>query len=50
MNEKEKNEIIIKLLFVADVIILLFVIIMLFRIVESNNEMTVWMLEHGRIK
>ena len=50
MNKKEKDEIIIKLLFVADVIILLFVIIMLFRIVESNNEMTVWMLEHGRIK
>ena len=50
MNEKEKNEIIIKLLFVANVIIFLFIIIMLFKIVESNNEMTVWMLEHGRIK
>ena len=50
MNEKEKNEIIIKLLFVANVIIFLFIIIMLFKIVESNNEMTVWMLEHGRMK
>ena len=50
MNEEEKNEIVIKLLFLANVIMLLFIIIMLFKIVESNNEMTVWMLEHGRIK
>lgn len=50
MNEEEKNEIVIKLLFVANVIMLLFIIIMLFKIVESNNEMTVWMLEHGRMK
>ena len=50
MSEKEKREIITKILFLIDVIMLLFIIIMLFRIVESNNEMTVWMLEHGRIK
>ena len=43
MSEKEKWEIKIKLLFIVN-------IIMLFRIVESNNEMTVWMLEHGRLK
>ena len=50
MTEKEKREIIAKILFLIDVIMLLFIIIMLFRIVESNNEMTIWMLEHGRIK
>lgn len=50
MNEEEKNEIVIKLLFLANVIMLLFIIIMLFKIVESNNEMTVWMLEHRGIK
>ena len=42
MSEKEKWEIKIKLLFIVDIIMLLFIIIMLFRIVESNNEMTVW--------
>ena len=50
MSEKEKWEIKIKLLFIVDIMMLLFIIIMLFRIVESNNEMTVWMLEHGRLK
>ena len=50
MNKKEKWEIKIKLLFIVDIIMLLFIIIMLFRIVESNNEMTVWMLEHVRLK
>lgn len=50
MSEKEKREIITKILFLIDVIMLLFIIIMLFRIVESNNEMTIWMLEHRRIK
>ena len=50
MSEKEKREIITKILFLIDIIMLLFIIIMLFRIVESNNEMTIWMLEHGRIK
>ena len=50
MSEKEKREIITKILFLIDVIMLLFIIIMLFRIIESNNAMTVWMLEHGRIK
>lgn len=50
MSEKEKWEIKIKLLFLIDIIMLLFVIMMLFRIVESNNEIVVWMLEHGRLK
>lgn len=50
MNEKEKWEIKIKLLFLIDIIMLLFVIVMLFRIIGSNNEMNVWMLEHGRLK
>ena len=50
MNEKEKWETEIKLLFLIAIIIGLLVLYMGFRLVESNNEMTVWMLEHGRIK
>ena len=50
MSKREKDEIIIKILFLIDVIILVLVLFMAFKLVESNNETTVWLLEHGRIK
>ena len=50
MSEDEKEKAKIKLLFLVDVILLIGVIVMLFKLVETNNEMTVWLLEHGRIK
>ena len=50
MNEREKWEIKIRLLFLLVVVVGVVVLYMGFRLIEANNEMTVWMLEHGRIK
>lgn len=50
MNDDEKLEIKIKILFLLNIIMFLVLIVMLFKIVETNNEMTVWLLEHGRLK
>ena len=50
MDKNEKEEIKLKLLFILCVLMFLFVMVMAFRVVKANNEMTVWMLEHGRLK
>ena len=50
MSERDKWEIKIKLLFLLAIIVGLVVLYMGFRVIESTNEMTVWMLEHGRLK
>lgn len=50
MNDDEKLEIKIKILFLLNIIMFLVLMVMLFKIVETNNEMTVWLLEHGRLK
>ena len=50
MTDREKEEIKLRLLFVIDIFLLLGIVMILFRIVESNNQMTIWLLEHGRLK
>ena len=50
MNEKEKWEVAVKLLFFIDLVLFVLILALVFSLIESNNEMTIWMLEHGRIK
>lgn len=50
MDEFEKEELKIKLLFLIDIIMLAVVLWLGFKIITLNNMTTVWMLEHGGIK
>ena len=50
MNDDDKLEMKVKLLFIVDLILLVLILFMAFKLIESNNETTAWLLEHGRIK
>ena len=50
MDEFEKEELKIKLLFLIDIIMLAVVLWLGFKIITLNNMTTVWMVEHGGIK
>ena len=50
MDDDDKLEIQVKIMFLIDVILLVLILFMAFKLVESNNETTAWLLEHGRIK
>ena len=50
MDEIEKEELKIKLLFLIDVIILVGVLWLGFKVITLNNMATAWLLEHGGIK
>lgn len=50
MDEIEKEELKIKLLFLIDIIILVGVLWLGFKVITLNNMTTAWLLEHGGIK
>ena len=50
MDEIEKEELKIKLLFLIDIILLVGILWIGFKIITLNNMTTVWMVEHGGIK
>ena len=50
MDDDDKLEMKVKLLFVVDLILLVLILFMAFSLITKNNEATVWLLEHGRIK
>ena len=50
MDDFEKEELKIKLLFLIDIIILVGVLWLGFKVITLNNMATVWLLEHGGIK
>ncbi len=50
MDEIEKEELKIKLLFLIDIIILVGVLWLGFKVITLNNMATAWLLEHGGIK
>ena len=50
MNDLEKEEIKIKLLFLIVLIILVGVLYLAFKVITLNNMTTVWILEHGGLK
>ena len=50
MNDLEKEEIKIKLLFLIVLIMLVGVLYLAFKVITLNNMATVWMLEHGGLK